>query len=138
MVQPHSVQNATVEESGDDAGCNQKSPPQEGTDPPEAGLSLEDDEGLYIPNYLEDALPDDPGLQVKVAHVMRAQEMETKRCWTCNRDDHLQRDHWRYVEKNRTGPLQLKGPLQNKSAQERVKQKPSQPGRTPFQANFPK
>ena len=31
---------ATVEESGDNAGCNQESPPQEGTDPPEAGSSI--------------------------------------------------------------------------------------------------
>ena len=100
---------ATVEESEDDAGCSQESSPQEGTDPPEGGSSLEDDEGLYIPNYLEEALPDDPRLQVKVAWVMRAQEMETKRCWTCNRDDHLQRDHWKYVEKMGPGPSSQRG-----------------------------
>ena len=119
---------ATIEESEDDTGCNQESSPQEEADPFEAGSSLEDDEGLFIPNYLEEALTDNPMLQVEVAWVMRAQEMETKRCWTCNRDDHLQKNHWRYAEKNGTGPLQPKGPPQNKSAQERAKPKPSQPG----------
>ena len=29
--------------------------------------SQEDDEGLFIPSYLEEALPDDPVLQVKMA-----------------------------------------------------------------------
>ena len=91
--------SATIEEPEDDTGCNRESSPQEEADPFEAGSSLEDDEGLFIPNYLEEALPDDPRLQVKVAQVMRAQEMETKRCWTCNRDDHLLKDHWRYAEK---------------------------------------
>ena len=32
--------------------------------------SQEDDEGLYIPSYLEEALPDDPILQVKMARAM--------------------------------------------------------------------
>ena len=29
-----------------------------------------EDEGLYIPSYLEEAIPDDPALQVKVAHAL--------------------------------------------------------------------
>ena len=78
--------------------------------------------------YLEEALPDDPTLQVKMAHAMWAQEVETRRCFTCNQPGHLQRDHWKYEEKNGIGPLQPKGPPQNKSAQERVKPKPPQPG----------
>ena len=32
--------------------------------------SQEDDEGLYIPSYLEEAIPNDPVLQVKMAHAM--------------------------------------------------------------------
>ena len=54
--------------------------------------------------------------------------METRRCFTCNQPGHLQRDHWKYEEKNRNGPLQPKGPPLNKSAQERVKSKPPLPG----------
>ena len=100
-----------------------------------AESSQEDDEGLFIPSYLEEALPDDPTLQVKMAHAMQVQEMETRRCFTCNKPGHLQKDHWKYEEKNRTRPLQLKGPPQNKSAQEWVKPKPSQPGQMTSQAN---
>ena len=115
-------------ESEDNAHCCQESSPQEGADSFGAESSQEDDEGLFIPSYLEEALPDDPTLQVKMAHAMRAQEVETRRCFTCNQPGHLQRDHWKYEEKNGTGPLQPKGPPQNKLAQERVKPKPPQPG----------
>ena len=119
---------ATIAESEDDAHCPQESSPKERADSFGAESSQEDDEGLFIPSYLEEALPDDPTLQVKMAHAMRAQEVETRRCFTCNQPGHLQRDHWKYEEKNRTGPLQLKGPPQNKLAQERAKPKPPQPG----------
>ena len=103
-----------------------------------AESSQEDDEGLFIPSYLEEALPDDPTLQVKMAHAMWAQEMETRRCFTCNKPGHLQKDHWKYEEKNGTGPLQPKGPPQNKLAQEWAKPKPSQPGQMTSQVNPPK
>ena len=115
---------ATITESEDDSPCCQESSSQEGADPFRAESSQEDDEGLFIPSYLEEALPNDPVLQVKMAHAMWAQEVETRRCFTCNQQGHLQRDHWKYEEKNGTGPLQLKGPPLNKSAQERVKSKP--------------
>ena len=129
---------ATIAESEDDAHHHQESSPQEEADSFGAESSQEDDEGLFIPSYLEEALPDDPTLQVKMARAMRAQEMETRRCFTCNKPGHLQKDHWKYEKKNGTGPLQLKGPPQNKLAQERAKPKPSQPGQTTSQANPPK
>ena len=118
----------TMAESKDNSHYSQESSPHEGTDSVGAESSQEDDEGLFIPSYLEEDLPDDPTLQVKMAHAMRAQEVETRRCFTCNQPGHLQRDHWKYEEKNGTGPLQLKGPPQNKSAQERAKPKPPQLG----------
>ena len=130
--------DATIAESEDDAHHHQESSPQEEADSFGAESSQEDDEGLFIPSYLEEALPDDPTLQVKMACAMQAQEMDTRRCFTCNKPGHLQKDHWKYEEKNGTGPLQLKGPPQNKSAQEWAKPKPSQPGRTTSQANPPK
>ena len=123
---------ATIAESEDDGHCHQESS-QEG-----AESSQEDDEGLFNPSYLEEALPNDPTLQVKMARAMLAQEVETRRCFTCNQLGHLQRDHWKYEEKNGTRPLQPKGPPQNKLAQERVKPKPPQPGQTTSQANPPK
>ena len=129
---------ATMAESEDDSHYLQESSPHEGTDSVGAESSQEDDEGLFIPSYLEEALPDDPTLQVKMARAMWAQEVETRRCFTCNQPGHLQRDHWKYEEKNGTGPLQPKGPPQNKLAQERAKPKPPQPGQTTSQANPPK
>ena len=115
---------ATIPESEDDGPCHHESSSQEGADAYGDESSQEDDEGLFIPSYLEEALPDDPVLQVKMAHAMWVQEVETRRCFTCNQQGHLQRDHWKYEEKNGNGPLQLKGPPLNKSAQERVKTKP--------------
>ena len=128
----------TMAVSEDDSHYPQESSPHEGTDSVGAESSQEDDEGLFIPSYLEEALPNDPTLQVKMAHAMWAQEVETRRCFTCNQPGHLPRDHWKYEEKNGTGPLQLKGPPLNKLAQERVKTKPPQPGQTTSQANPPK
>ena len=86
-----------------------ESSPQEGADSFGAELSEEDDEGLFIPSYLEEALPDDPTLQVKMAHAMRAQEVETRRCFTCNQPGHLQRDHLKYEEKTGPGPCSQRG-----------------------------
>ena len=115
---------ATITESEDDGPCRHESSSQEGADPFGAESSQEDDEGLFIPSYLEEALPDDPVLQVKMARAMQAQEVETRRCFPCNQQGHLQRDHWKYEDKNGNRPLQPKGPPLNKLAQERVKSKP--------------
>ena len=112
---------ASIPESEDDSPCCQESSSQGGGNPFGAESSQEDDEGLFVPSYSEEALPDDPVLQVKMACAMWAQEVETRRCFTCNQQGHLQRDHWKYEEKNRNGPLQPKGPPLNKSAQERGK-----------------
>ena len=128
---------ATIPESEDDGPGHHESSSQEGADPFGVELSQEDDEGLFIPSYLEEALPDNPVLQVKMACAMWAQEVET-RCFTCNQQGHLQRDHWKYEEKNGNGPLQPKGPPLNKMAQERVKMKPPPPGQNVSQTNPPK
>ena len=100
---------AMIVESEDNAHHYQESSPQEDADSSGAESSQEDDEGLFIPSYLEEALPNDPTLQVKMACAMWTQEMEIWRCFTCNKPGYLQRDHWKYEEKNGTGPLQLKG-----------------------------
>ena len=112
---------ATIPETEDNGPGRHESSPQEGADAYGNESSQEDDEGLFIPSYLEEAIPDDPVLQVKMAHAMRAQEVETRRCFTCNQLGHLQRDHWKYEEKIGNGPLQPKGPPLNKLAQERAK-----------------
>ena len=113
----------------DDEACHpQDSSPYEDTDSQEVEPSHKEDEGLYIPSYLEEAIPDDPVLQVRVARALRVQEMNSRRCFTCNRPGHLAWDHQEWEEKNGIRPLQLKGPPLNKSVPEKAKQKPSQPG----------
>ena len=129
---------ATIEEAENDVHHSQESSPLEEVNSQGAEPSQEDDEGLYIPSYLEEAIPDNPVLQVKMARAMRAQEKETRRCYKCNKQGHLQKDHDKFEEKNGKGPLQPKGPPQNKSAQERVKTKPSYPSQAASQANPPK
>ena len=61
---------ATIAESEDDSPCHHESSSQEGADPFGAELSHENDEGLFIPSYLEEAVPDDPVLKVKMARAM--------------------------------------------------------------------
>ena len=86
---------------------------------PEVEPNEEDDEGLFIPSFLEEALGGDGNLQIKMAHTMQAQEKQERRCFICQSPDHLMRDH--YQGKNGKGPLQPKGPPQNKSACEMAK-----------------
>ena len=129
---------ATIPEVEDDSSSRPKSSPPGEADTYGDESSQEDDEGLYIPSYLKEALPDDPVLQVKMAHAMQAQKVETRRCFTCNQPGHLQRDHWKYEEKNRNGPLQLRGPPQNKLAPEKAKAKMPAVGRNVSQTNLPR
>ena len=51
---------ATAGEPDDEAGHPQDSSPYEDTDSQEVEPSHKEDEGLYIPSYLEEAIPDDP------------------------------------------------------------------------------
>ena len=103
-------------------------PPGEDSDSHEVEPPPKEDEGLYIPSYLKEAIPDDPALQVKVAHTLRVQEMNSRRCFTCNRPGHLARDHQEWEEKNGIRPLQSKGPTPSRAASEKARPKPSQPG----------
>ena len=129
---------ATIPEVEDDGPSHPESSPPGKADAYGDESSQEDDEGLYIPSYLEEAIPDDPVLQVKMACAMRAQEGETRRCFTCNQPGHLQRDHWKYEEKNGNGPLQPKGPPQNKLAPEKTKARMPPVGRNVSQTNLPR
>ena len=55
----------------------------------------EEDEGLYIPNFLEEALGGDGNLQIKMAHTLQAQEMHDKKCFIFQSGDHLMKDHYK-------------------------------------------
>ena len=94
----------------------------------------EEDEGLYIPSFLEEALGGDGNLQIKMAHTIQAQERRDKKCFICQSRDHLMKDH--YKGKNGVEPLKPKGPPQNKSAQETAKA--SLPGQATSQGAPPK
>ena len=118
---------ATAGGPDDEAGHPQDSLPYEDTDSREVEPSHKEDEGLYIPSYLEEAILNDPVLQVKVTRALCVQEMNSRRCFTCNRPGHLMQDNQEWEEKNGIRPLQLKGSPLNKSASEKAKQKPSQP-----------
>ena len=129
---------AKVEESEAQVDQRQEAQPTEEGNPSEAESSLDDDDGLYIPSYLEEAAPNDPVLQVRLARAMRAHEKETRRCYRCHQQGHLQKDCKEPEEKNGRGPLSLKGPLSAKSAQEKTKLRTPQPGRAAPLTNLPK
>ena len=97
---------ATAGGPDDEADHPQGSSPYEDSDSREVELPPKEDKGLYIPSYLEEAIPNDPALQVKVACTLRVQEMNSRRCFTCNRPGHLTRDHQEWEEKNGIRPLQ--------------------------------
>ena len=127
-----------VEESEAQVDQRQEAQPTEEGNPSEAESSLDDDDGLYIPSYLEEAAPNDPVLQVRLARAMRAHEKETHRCYQCHQQGHLQKDCKEPEEKNGRGPLSSKGPLSAKSAQEKTKLRTPQPGRAAPPTNLPK
>ena len=123
---------AKVEESEAQVDQCQEAQLMEEGNPSEAELFLDDDDGLYIPSYLEEAAPDDPVLQVRLARAMRALEKETCRCYRCHQQGHLQKDCKEPEEKNSRGPLSAK------LVQEKTKLRTPQPGRAVPPTNPPK
>ena len=124
----------SVEGSPDPALSEQEPSLPEDDDQLEGEPTQEEDEGLYIPSFLEEALGGDGNLQIKMACTIQAQEKRDKKCFLCQSGDHLVKDHYRV--KNGVGPLQLKGPPQNKLAQEKAKA--SLPSRVTSQGAPPK
>ena len=104
---------ASVEETMDPAPSESGPSLLKDEDHLEVELTWEDDEGLFIPSFLEEALGSDGNLQIK---------KHDRRCFICQSPDHLMRDH--YQGKNGKGPLQLKGPPQNKLACKMAKASP--------------
>ena len=105
---------ASVEGSPDPALFEQGPSLPEDDDHLEGEPTQKEDEGLYIPSFLEEVLGGDGNLQIKIACTIQAQERHDKKCFICQSEDH-------YKQKNGVGPLQLKGPPQNKLAQEMAK-----------------
>ena len=113
---------ASVEETTDPTPSESGPSLHEDEDHSEVEPTWEDDEGLFIPSFLGKALGGDGNLQIKMARTMQAQERQERRCFICQFPDHLMRDH--YQGKNGKGPLQPKGPPQNKSAHEMANASP--------------
>ena len=134
---------ATIEEAENDVHHSQESSPLEEVNSQGAESSQEDDEGLYIPSYLEEVIPDNPVLQVKMACAMQAQE-ETRRCCKCNKPGHLQKDHDKFEKKKweRAPPAKGASPKQVSSGEgedqtllaksSRISNKPSKVKRAPY------
>ena len=99
---------ASVEETANSTPSESGPSPPRDEDHLEAELTWEDNEGLFIPSFLEEALGGDGNLQIRMARTMQAQERQERRCFSCQSLDHLMRDH--YQGKNGKGPLQQKGP----------------------------
>ena len=103
---------ATVEGSPDPALSKQEPSLPEDTDHLEGEPTQEEDEGLYIPSFLEEALGGDSKLQIKMARTMQAQDRHDKKCFICQSGDHLMKDH--YKVKKQGGTLTAKGPSPKK------------------------
>ena len=108
---------ATILEVEDDGPSHPEFSPQEEADAYGNESSQEDDKGLYIPSYLEEAIPDDPILQVKMACAMRAQEVETWECFTSRGTIGSMR------KKMGTGPCSRKGLSKTSQLQRGQRQK---------------
>ena len=113
---------ASVEESPDTVLAEPEPSLPEDDDHLGGEPTQEEDEGLYIPSFLKEALGGDSNLQIEMAHTMQAQEKRDRKCFICQSGDHLMKDH--YQGKNKKGPLQLKGPPQNKWACKMAKASP--------------
>ena len=98
---------ASVEESTDPALSKQGPSIPEDDDHLGGEPIQEEDEGLYIPSFLEEALGGDGNLQIKMACTMQAQERCDKKCFICQSGDHLTKDH--YKEKMGWGPCSQRG-----------------------------
>ena len=72
----------------------------------------EEDEGLYIPSFLEEALGGDGNLQIKMAHIIQAQERHDKKCFICQSGDHLMKDHYKVKKWGRVPTAQGAFPKQ--------------------------
>ena len=98
---------ASVEESADPALSEQGSSIPEDDDHLGGEPIQEEDEGLYIPSFLEEAVGGDCNLQIKMARTMQTQEKHDRKCFICQSGDHLMKDH--YKGKTGWGPYSRRG-----------------------------
>ena len=85
---------ASVEETSDPALSEPGPSPSKDKDRLGGESTQEEDEGLFIPSFLEKALGGYGNLQIKMAHTMQVQEKQDRKCFICQSPDHLMRDHY--------------------------------------------
>ena len=86
---------ASVKGSPDPALSEQEPSLPEDDDHLEVQPTQEEDEGLNIPSFLEEAVGGDGNLQIKMACTIQAQERHDKKCFLCQSGDHLMKDHYK-------------------------------------------
>ena len=98
---------ASIEETSDPALSEPGPSLSEDEDHLGGESTQEEDEGLFIPSFLEEALGGDGNLQIKMAHTMQIQEKRDRKCFICQSVDHLMKDH--YKGKMGWGPYSQRG-----------------------------
>ena len=98
---------ASVEGSPDPALSEQEPSLPEDDGHLEVEPTQEEDEGLYIPSFLEEALGGDGNLQIKMAHTIQVQERCNKKCFLCQSGDHLMKDHYKVKNGAGASPKQV-------------------------------
>ena len=106
---------ASIKETSDHA-LSEPGPSPEDKDHLGGESTQEGDEGLYIPNVLEEALGGDGNLQIKMARTMQAQEKHNKKCFICQSMDHLMKGH--YKGKTGWGPYSQRASPKQVSSQD--------------------
>ena len=103
----------------EEEGSGSESSGGEGSEGPEA--IEEDEEGLFLPEFLGDMPDGDWGLHVRLAQAMQAKEKWLRRCFLCQSPDHLMHDC--PTAKKGQRPLKPRGPAKNKSVKVEAKAK---------------
>ena len=85
---------ASVEETMDSTPSESGPSLPRDEDHSEVEPTREDDEGLFIPSFLEEALGGDGNFHIRMAHTMQAQERQERKRFICQSSDHLMRDHY--------------------------------------------
>ena len=85
----------SVEGTPDPVLSEQESSLSDDHDHLEVELIREEDEGLYIPSFLEETLGGDCNLQIKMACTIQAREKCDRKCFICQSGDHLIKDHYK-------------------------------------------
>ena len=117
--------------------------PGEGSDPGSTGEEESDGSGeegegaggLFLPNFLGEALDGDWWLHVRLAQAMQVEEKCLRCCFMSQSPDHLMHDC--PTSKNGQRPLKPRGPLKNKSAQPVAKAKVKPKAKAPPPPGLP-